>query len=306
MSSQQNRDFDLIDLLLPSEELSYPTSGKCYCGKEQSNLYKYKRCILNVSIADCLGITKDPTSNYMIVMKYYEGGDLHSYLEEVNGILCWRDIIDMLWAISEGIKHIHDCELIHGDLHGGNLLVENEHDSVNVFVADVGVHGPVKKKNPNEIYGVLPYVAPEILKGSPATNLSDIYSFGIIMWTLSAGIRPWCNRPHDLKLAMEICSGLRPKTIDGAPDVYTQLMKQCWHCDPSKRPTASYLCELLGSWVTAICDNPIPSELSDQFDKAEERKFLDLEKNQFHQQKIHPQAFYVSRSLYFPELVNLC
>ncbi|CAI2174479.1 18223_t:CDS:2 [Funneliformis geosporum] len=116
----------------------------------------------------------------------------------------------------------------------------------------LGVHGPVKKKNPNEIYGVLPYVAPEILKGSPATNLSDIYSFGIIMWTLSAGIRPWCNRPHDLKLAMEICSGLRPKTIDGAPDVYTQLMKQCWHCDPSKRPTASYLCELLGSWERTI------------------------------------------------------
>ncbi|CAG8652391.1 6096_t:CDS:2, partial [Funneliformis caledonium] len=36
MSSQQNRDSDLIDFALTSEELKCPTSGKCYCGKEQS------------------------------------------------------------------------------------------------------------------------------------------------------------------------------------------------------------------------------------------------------------------------------
>ncbi|CAI2186051.1 7359_t:CDS:2 [Funneliformis geosporum] len=107
----------------------------------------------------------------------------------------------------------------------------------------VGLHGPVNKINSNEIYGVLPYVAPEILKGNPPTKASDIYSFGIIMWTLSAGIRPWCNKPHDLKLAKEICSGLRPEIIDGTPNVYIQLMTQCLHSDSSKRPTASQLYE---------------------------------------------------------------
>ncbi|CAI2184079.1 14420_t:CDS:1, partial [Funneliformis geosporum] len=61
------------------------------------------------------------------------------------------------------------------------------------------------------------------------------------MWTLSAGIRPWCNRPHDLKLASDICSGLRPEIIDGTPNVYNQLMAQCWHPNPSKRPIASEL-----------------------------------------------------------------
>ncbi|CAI2177598.1 13070_t:CDS:2 [Funneliformis geosporum] len=117
------------------------------------------------------------------------------------------------------------------------------------------------KKNSNEINGVLPYTDPEILKGNPPTKSSDIYSFGIIMWTLSAGIRPWCNRPHDIQLATEICFGLRPEIIDGTPEVYIQIMTQCWNSDPSKRPVASQLYELIGSWISAICDDPQQTEL---------------------------------------------
>ncbi|CAB4405408.1 unnamed protein product [Rhizophagus irregularis] len=82
-------------------------------------------------------------------------------------------------------------------------------------------------------------------------------------------------------------------------------MTQCWHPDPTKRPTASKLSELLGSWTIAIYDDPEPSELSDQFNIAEEKKFSDSEQNKFQQQKIHPQAFYTSRLLYFPELINI-
>ncbi|CAI2184504.1 11187_t:CDS:2 [Funneliformis geosporum] len=97
-----------------------------------------------------------------------------------------KQIKDFLWGASKGIQIIHENGLIHGNIHGGNLLVENT-DSVNSFV---------------------------ILRGNPKTKVSDIFSFRIIMWTLSAGICSWCNRPHDLKLASDICSGLRPEIID--------------------------------------------------------------------------------------------
>ena len=73
-------------------------------------------------------------------------------------------------------------------------------------------------------------------------------------------------------------------------------MEKCWHPDPLERPTASQLYKLLGSWVAA-CDDPDPSELSDQFNIAE------AERNRFHQE-IHPQAFYTSKLLYFPELFS--
>src|ERR1051325_4044485 len=115
------------------------------------------------ALADCFGITRDSTSCYMFVMRYYENGDLYSYLEDVMGILCWRDIVDMLWSISAGLNFIHERELVHGDLHGGNILVENEMDSIDAKITDTGLHGPVDKKlPPRQIYGVVPFIAPEI------------------------------------------------------------------------------------------------------------------------------------------------
>ncbi|CAG8628751.1 14527_t:CDS:2 [Funneliformis caledonium] len=41
-----------------------------------------KRCLHGGSVADLFGITKDHTSNYLFDMKFYENGDLHSYIDE--------------------------------------------------------------------------------------------------------------------------------------------------------------------------------------------------------------------------------
>ncbi|RIA89746.1 kinase-like domain-containing protein, partial [Glomus cerebriforme] len=146
-----------------------------------------------------------------LVMRYYGNGDLYSYLEESMGILCWRDIVDILWSISEGLNFIHEHDLNHGNLHGGNILVETKMNSIDAKIADAGLYRLVDKHSSSQqIYGVIPFVAPEVLGGNIPTKESDIYSFGMIMWMLSAGIRPYCDRPHDKQLINEICSGLRP------------------------------------------------------------------------------------------------
>src|SRR5436190_20939989 len=89
-------------------------------------LYRYHKCLQSGALADCFSITKDPTSCYMFVMRYYKNGNLYSYLEGVMGIICWRDIVDILWPISAGLDFIHELNLVHGNLHGGNILIENE------------------------------------------------------------------------------------------------------------------------------------------------------------------------------------
>jgi serine/threonine protein kinase len=112
-------------------------------------------------------------------MRYYDNGNLYSYLDESMGVLCWRDIVDMLWAISAGLNFIHERNLVHGHLHGGNILVENEMDSIDAKIADTGLHGPVDKQIlHHETYGVIPFVAPEIFNRNAPTKESDIYSFG--------------------------------------------------------------------------------------------------------------------------------
>ncbi|CAG8544116.1 3051_t:CDS:2, partial [Funneliformis caledonium] len=94
--------------------------------KEYLNqLYEYHHCLQIGSIVDYFGITKDPTSNYMFVMSYYEN-DLYSYLDEAQGTICWRDTVEMLWEISGGIEYIHENGLIHGNLHGDFVLTSEE------------------------------------------------------------------------------------------------------------------------------------------------------------------------------------
>ncbi|CAB4440219.1 unnamed protein product [Rhizophagus irregularis] len=48
-----------------------------------------------------------------------KNGNLYSFLDKSMGVLCWRDIIDMLRSISAGLNFIHENNLIHGHLHGG-------------------------------------------------------------------------------------------------------------------------------------------------------------------------------------------
>ncbi|UZO07870.1 uncharacterized protein OCT59_028141 [Rhizophagus irregularis] len=261
-------------------------------------LYRYHNCLQSGALADCFGITKDPTSCYMFVMRYYKNGNLYSYLEETRGILCWRDIIDMLWSVSAGLNFIHKNSLVHGHLHGGNILVESNVNSIDTKIADTGLHGPSDKQIlSKQIYGVVPFVAPEIFDGKTPTKESDVYSFGMVMWMLSAGVRPYCDRPHNKQLIQEICLGLKPGVVSGTPPVFSSLMLQCLDANPSNRPTASQLDECLGNWV-AICDDPdLVSDLSNQFDAAEETNFSNLKNSKFNTFASHEKAFYFSRPL---------
>jgi serine/threonine protein kinase len=235
----------------------------------------------------------------MFVFRYYNKGDTYSFLDSCKGILCWRDIVDLLWSIASGIYKIHEHGLVHGHLHGGNILIECDGNILDARITDTGLHGPPSNTNSEGIFGVVPFIAPEIFKGGELTQASDIYSFGMIMWMLSVGDRPYCNRSHDRSLINDIIFGLRPKPAEETPPLYAQLMENCLSADPLKRPSAYDLYILFEKWVIAICDDPQPSEISEQFDKAEIAKFSS-DSNSFRLLPFfHSNAIYYSRNLNF-------
>src|SRR4051794_23457765 len=100
-----------------------------------------------------------------------------------------------------------------------------------------------------KVYGIIPYVAPEVLRGHPYTQASDIYSFSMIMYEVfTSGLPPYAvydekekyykEIPHDLTLQLKIMEGERPKFSTKIPQLLEDLINQCWNVDPKQRPKA--------------------------------------------------------------------
>ncbi|GBC18956.1 kinase-like domain-containing protein [Rhizophagus irregularis DAOM 181602=DAOM 197198] len=96
-----------------------------------------------------------------------------------------------------------------------------------------------------KIYGVLPYVAPEVLRGKEYTQGSDIYGFGIITYEVCTGLPPYHDIPHEVSFAINVCRGLRPKTNYKIPQAILNIIKKCWDADPLKRLKAQELYKLV-------------------------------------------------------------
>ncbi|RHZ79620.1 hypothetical protein Glove_143g53 [Diversispora epigaea] len=255
------------------------------------------------SLVHCHGVTRNPTTlEYLMVMNYAEEGDLRQYIQRNINSLSWKDIIEILSNITMGLINIHKNGTFHKNLHCGNVL-----KFFTCNIADFGLCGPSDPSEPKGIYGSLPFTAPEVLAGNPFTTKADIYSLGFIMWELSTGIPPFSDRPHDHSLALEICHGFRESNRSGIPPFYKHLMARCWDADPSKRPDAEEIMDILLSpyeYHCKILDIEISkSEINqiEMFDTILASKIIKSNNNN-NNGKIHPFAIYTSRLLLYPNL----
>jgi serine/threonine protein kinase len=212
---------------------------------------------LSLFIIKLYGITQDPkTENYIMVLDYAKNGNLRNYLDKNYDKLSWGNKLNCLHNIAHGLLDIHEKGLIHRDLHIRNILIKLEDLTC---ITDMGLckHADynVSEKTKNSIYGVLPYVAPEILQGQNYTKASDIYSFGIIMYEVISGIPPYYKIIHDNNLAIRICIGLRPMFNNiNVPQLIVHLIKRCLDADPLNRPKAEEIIKTLGQWLAELSE----------------------------------------------------
>ncbi|UZO14208.1 uncharacterized protein OCT59_005669 [Rhizophagus irregularis] len=211
---------------------------------KEKNLMKFGRCkecyqIKNLAkisnnyegIIKFHGITQVPdTSNYALVFKL-EDYDLRYCLNQYFSPCSNKK--EYTEKICLGLFNIHKHGLIHKDLHIGNVLCSN---GSSARISDFGFCKPANEAsshtNNTNTYGVMPYMAPEILRGKEYTQASDVYSLGIIINEIVSIIPPFCDRPHDYYLAIDICCGLRPKIREEIPGKLKELIRKCWDANP--------------------------------------------------------------------------
>ncbi|RGB34000.1 kinase-like domain-containing protein [Rhizophagus diaphanus] len=192
------------------------------------------------------GITQDPeTKNYVMVLEYADDGSLRKYLDVNFNKLNWKSKIICINEIITELEFIHENNLIHRDLHIGNILKFQ----YKTAITDMGLCKPANcNTQKNHIYGVLPYIAPEVLQGKTYTKAADIYSFGIIMYEVISGLPPYHDIRHDEYLAIKICNGIRPRFNIKVPQLIVHLIKRCLDANPLMRPKAEEIRDILYIW----------------------------------------------------------
>ncbi len=205
-------------------------------------------------------------NSFFYLNKYYELGSLKDYMKRNFFNVKWNEKLNILKSIVKGLNHIHNQKIIHRDFHSGNILCDNETGPV---ISDLGISkSSIKSTNDDdEIYGIISYMAPEILRGKEYTTASDIYSFGMIMWELMTGRMPFWDQKNDVEFTIKICKGFRPPIVTNAPKGYIELMQECWNSDPNKRPTANYISDIFDEKIIPNYNNEIEiSEISKSSD----------------------------------------
>ena len=185
-------------------------------------------------------------------MYYFKNGNLHNYLAKEFKNLKWKNKIGILLDIINGLKEIHEQNIIHHNLHSGNIF---QHGYYSTYVADLRLSISADKSstsNENNIYGVLPYVVPEVLNGEPYTMASDVYSFGVLMSLVSTGQQTFYNIAHDANLAFKICEGVRPVFSTNTPKFYIELAYKCMSASLNECPTAEEIEKVIRTWTDAL------------------------------------------------------
>ncbi len=206
-------------------------------------------------------------------MKYAKEGSLRKSLSSIVKNK-WYYKLALLSNIVGELDKIHQLKLVHRDFHDGNILNHT-------YISDLGLCRPVESfqsSKKNEIYGILPFVAPEVLRGGPYTPASDIYSFSMIMWEFTSGVIPFNDRVFDFQLSLSICTGERPEIIENTPQCYIDLMKECWDTDPNNRPKTPKVKNIIRNWYNNFLNYQTDNNFIEKIDKKSKNDIIEFQK----------------------------
>ncbi|RIB24033.1 kinase-like domain-containing protein [Gigaspora rosea] len=190
------------------------------------------------NVVYCYGITQDPDSqDFMLILRPMEY-DLASFLGTVRKkeiSIPWLQKINILYDIALSLNNLHKSKNVHKDLHPGNVLLSGR--SKEWLIGDLGFCGPVNSV-PTETYGVAEFIAPEVYRGEPKTNNSDIYAFGMLMHEIYDEVSFKNISEFSNFLNVSILGENRQVIDKKMTTWYFDLLKKCCDASPNNRPNA--------------------------------------------------------------------
>ncbi|KAJ3411456.1 hypothetical protein HDV05_002191 [Chytridiales sp. JEL 0842] len=191
--------------------------------------------------------TKD---TYYMVFELATGGELFDRIA-AKGRFTERDAADILYQILNGISYLHSHGIVHRDLKPENILYKTREENSDIVIADFGVANVVHEDQMlSTVCGSPAYAAPEILRRKGHGPAVDIWSIGVITFTIVMGYGPWyyCeDMPSMLDAIVKGRWKFESPYADKVSKEAQTFIKTLMSLDPSKRPTARQC--LCSRWV---------------------------------------------------------
>ena len=156
-------------------------------------------------VAPVLGWNLEEPPCYL-ELPYFPGGNLHEWIRARGGpgALDRATRLELCVALCDAVAAIHDLGIIHRDLKPENLYPVVQGGHCRIVLADLGAGGTVLSP---QLAGIAPaldmtlvagtgqspaagsllYIAPEVIAGEAATQRSDVYALGVLVFQLMAG-----------------------------------------------------------------------------------------------------------------------
>uniref|UniRef100_A0A8C6PRE2 non-specific serine/threonine protein kinase n=1 Tax=Nothobranchius furzeri TaxID=105023 RepID=A0A8C6PRE2_NOTFU len=197
----------------------------------------------------------DDGRSVFLVTELMKGGEL---LDKIlrQKFFSEREASAVLFTITKTVEYLHKNGVVHRDLKPSNILyVDESGNAESIRICDFGFAKQLRADN-----GLLMtpcytanFVAPEVLKKQGYDTACDIWSLGVLLYTMLTGFTPFANGPEDTPEEILARIGSGKFSLSGgywtsvsaeAKDLVSKML----HVDPHQRLTATQV--LRHPWVT--------------------------------------------------------
>lgn len=176
---------------------------------------------------------------HFISMEYVDGEDLASLIRRI-GRLPMDKALEIARDLAAGLAAAHDLGVVHRDLKPANIMIDGRGRA---RITDFGLAALAEELEGTRGYAGTPqYMAPEQLRGEPATIRSDIYALGLILYEVFTGKRFFEGATLS-EIQAQRSSRKTPSVssvVRDADPAVERVIARCLDDDPLQRPPSAH------------------------------------------------------------------
>ncbi|TFY62902.1 hypothetical protein EVG20_g6538 [Dentipellis fragilis] len=194
--------------------------------------------------------------HFNIFLEYVPGGSVTALLRNY-GAFEEPLVRTFVRQILEGLDYVHERGIVHRDIKGANVLVDNKGG---IKISDFGISKklednlmPGNRLHRPSLQGSVFWMAPEVVKQTAYTKKADIWSVGCLVVEMFTGEHPWAQL-NQMQAIFKIGSSAKPDIPSDISAEAQSFLEQCFELNHEARPGAGEL--LQHPWLKKPAGKP--------------------------------------------------